>query len=146
MRIIQASLEHLDQLTPMFVDYREFYNAMPQQEDSKAFLTERLNKQEAIILLAIENDAALGFCLVYPSFSSVLLRPIWILNDMYVIEESRRKQVANTLLQAVAKQARENNAVRLRVSIHASNVIAQRMYESADFLEDKNFRSYILPL
>ncbi|HZJ92152.1 MAG TPA: GNAT family N-acetyltransferase [Thiopseudomonas sp.] len=146
MRIIQASLEHLDQLTPMFVDYREFYNAMPQQEDSKAFLTERLNKQEAIILLAIENDAALGFCLVYPSFSSVLLRPIWILNDMYVTEESRRKQVANKLLKALAKQARENNVVRLRVSIHASNEIAQRLYESADFLEDQNFRSYILPL
>ena len=146
MRIIQASLEHLDQLTPMFVDYREFYNAMPQQEDSKAFLTERLNKQEAIILLAIENDAALGFCLVYPSFSSVLLRPIWILNDMYVTEESRRKQVANKLLKALAKQARDNNVVRLRVSIHASNEIAQRLYESADFLEDQNFRSYILPL
>lgn len=146
MRIIQASLEHLDQLTPMFVDYREFYNAMPQQEDSKAFLTERLNKQEAIILLAIENDVALGFCLVYPSFSSVLLRPIWILNDMYVTEESRRKQVANKLLKALAKQARENNVVRLRVSIHASNEIAQRLYESADFLEDQNFRSYILPL
>ncbi|HKM37223.1 MAG TPA: GNAT family N-acetyltransferase [Thiopseudomonas sp.] len=146
MRIIQASLEHLDQLTPMFVDYREFYNAMPQQEDSRAFLTERLNKQEAIILLAIENDAALGFCLVYPSFSSVLLRPIWILNDMYVTEESRRKQVANKLLKALAKQARENNVVRLRVSIHASNEIAQRLYESADFLEDQNFRSYILPL
>ena len=130
----------------MFVDYREFYNAMPQQEDSKAFLTERLNKQEAIILLAIENDAALGFCLVYPSFSSVLLRPIWILNDMYVTEESRRKQVANKLLKALAKQARDNNVVRLRVSIHASNEIAQRLYESADFLEDQNFRSYILPL
>jgi len=146
MRIIQASLEHLDQLTPMFVDYREFYNAMPQQEDSKAFLSERLNKKEAIILLAFENDAPLGFCLVYPSFSSVLLRPIWILNDMYVTEESRRKQVANKLLQAVAKQARESNVVRLRVSIHASNEIAQRMYESANFLEDQNFRSYILPL
>ena len=146
MRIIQASLEHLDQLTPMFIRYREFYGAMPQQADSKKFLSERLEKQEAIILLALENDTALGFCLVYPSFSSVLLRPIWIINDMYVVEESRRKQVANQLLQQVAKQAREHNVVRLRVSIQANNAIARRLYEASDFVEDQHFRSYILPL
>ncbi len=146
MRIIQASLEHLDQLTPMFIRYREFYNAMPQQDESKDFLTQRLNKQEAIILLAIENDAPLGFCLVYPSFSSVLLRPIWIINDMYVTEESRRKQVAKKLLKDIEQRARAHDVVRLRVSIHASNEIAQRLYEASDFLEDQHFRSYILPL
>lgn len=65
---------------------------------------------------------------------------------MYVAEEARRKHIANQLLQTVAKQARDNNVVRLRVSIHASNHIAQRLYESADFLEDQHFRSYILPI
>lgn len=145
MRIIQASLEHLDQLTPMFIRYREFYNAMPQHELSKAFLSQRLKTKEAIVFMAIEADDPLGFCLIYPSFSSVLLRPIWIINDMYVTEVSRRKQVANQLIQKVAEQARDNNVVRLRVSIHASNAIAQRLYESADFLEDQHFRSYILP-
>lgn len=146
MRITQASLEHLDQLLPMFIRYREFYGAMPQQIDSKTFLTERISREEAIILLAFEHDLPMGFCLVYPSFSSVLLRPIWIINDMYVTEPSRRKQVAKQLLQAVAQQARENNVVRLRVSIHASHEIAQRLYSAADFIEDKQFTSYILPL
>ena len=61
MRIIPASLDHLDQLTPMFIRYRELYGAMPQAEASKDFLAERLNKQEAIILLAFEEDTLLGF-------------------------------------------------------------------------------------
>ncbi|QEY57836.1 GNAT family N-acetyltransferase [Pseudomonas sp. C27(2019)] len=146
MRIISAGLEHLDHLLPMFIRYRELYGAMPQLEASKDFLLERLNNKEAIILLAYENDTALGFCLVYPSFSSVSLRPIWIINDLYVAEEARRKQVANQLLKVVAEQARSNNVVRLRVSILASNDIAQRLYESAGFLEDKHFRNYILPI
>lgn len=146
MRIITANLDHLDQLTPMFIRYRELYGAMPQLDASKAFLTERLNKQEAIILLAYEEDTLLGFCLVYPSFSSVSLRPIWILNDLYVTEEARRKKVAQQLLKALTEQARSSDAVRLRVSIHASNEIAQRLYESAHFLEDQHFRNYILPL
>jgi hypothetical protein len=29
MRIIQATLEHLDLLTPLFVKYREFYGSLP---------------------------------------------------------------------------------------------------------------------
>lgn len=146
MRITTATLDNLDQLTPMFIHYRELYGAMPQPEASKKFLIERLKKQEAIILLAFEGDELLGFCLVYPSFSSVSLRPMWILNDLYVAEPVRRKQVAKQLLKAMAQQARDNNAVRLRVSINASNEIAQRLYETAEFSEDQNFRSYILPL
>lgn len=146
MRIIPASLEHLDQLTPMFIRYRELYGAMPQLEASKAFLAERLNQQEAIISLAFEEDTLLGFCLVYPSFSSVSLRPMWIINDLYVAEEARGKQVAQHLLTTISEQARAQDVVRLRVSIHASNDIAQRLYESANFLEDQHFRNYILPL
>ena len=146
MRIISADLDHLDQLTPMFVHYRELYGAMPQQDASKAYLTERLNKQEAIILLAIENETLLGFCLVYPSFSSVSLRPIWILNDLYVAEIHRRKQVAKKLLQAITEQARASDVVRIRVSVNANNEIAQRLYLSADFLEDQQFKNYILLL
>lgn len=146
MRIIPATSDHLDQLTPMFIHYRELYGAMPQLDASREYLAERLNKQEAIILLAFEEDTLLGFCLVYPSFSSVSLRPMWILNDLYVAEPVRRKQVAKQLLKAIAQQARDNNAVRLRVSISASNEIAQRLYEAAEFSEDQNFRNYILPL
>ena len=146
MRIVPAELDHLDRLAPMFVHYRELYGAMPQQAESKQYLAERIKKHEAIILLAFEADKLLGFCLVYPSFSSVSLRPIWILNDLYVIEGERRRKVAKQLLQAIAEQARANNVLRLRVSISANNVIAQRLYESAKFIEDQRFRNYILLL
>ncbi len=146
MRIINANLDHLDQLTPMFIRYRELYGAMPQAEASREYLTERLNKNEAIILLAFEQDTLLGFCLVYPSFSSVSLRPTWIINDLYVSEEARGQHIARKLLQEISQQAHGNQAVRLRVSVNANNEIAKRLYESADFLEDKHFRNYILPL
>ncbi len=146
MRIINANLDHLDQLTPMFIRYRELYGAMPQAEASREYLTERLNKNEAVILLAFEQDTLLGFCLVYPSFSSVSLRPTWIINDLYVSEEARGQHIARKLLQEISQQAHGNQAVRLRVSINANNEIAKRLYESADFLEDKHFRNYILPL
>lgn len=146
MRIISADVDHLDQLTPMFIHYRELYGAMPQPEASKDYLAERLNKKEAIIFLALEGDVALGFCLIYPSFSSVSLRPMWIINDLYVAEDARRKHVAQQLIQATAAHARSSGAVRLRVSISTSNEIAKRLYESEKFLEDQQFSNYILLL
>jgi len=37
MRITQATLEHLNLLTPLFVKYREFYGALPFPDSSRAF-------------------------------------------------------------------------------------------------------------
>ena len=46
MRITQATLEHLDLLTPLFVKYREFYGALPFPDSSRAFLEKRLRRKE----------------------------------------------------------------------------------------------------
>lgn len=36
MRIIKATLEHLDLLTPLFVKYREFYGQLPYPDEHRA--------------------------------------------------------------------------------------------------------------
>jgi hypothetical protein len=53
MRIIQATLEHLDLLTPLFVKYREFYGSLPYPDSSRAFLEKRLRRKESVIYLAL---------------------------------------------------------------------------------------------
>ena len=71
MRITQATLEHLDLLTPLFVKYREFYGALPFPDSSRAFLEKRLRRKESVIYLALADDddkKLLGFCQLYPSF------------------------------------------------------------------------------
>lgn len=37
MRIIKATLEHLDLLAPLFVKYREFYGQLPYPDSSARF-------------------------------------------------------------------------------------------------------------
>ena len=56
MRIIQATLEHLDLLTPLFVKYREFYGSLPYPDSSRAFLEKRLRRKESVIYLALPDD------------------------------------------------------------------------------------------
>lgn len=143
MRIVQATAEHLDQLTPLFVAYREFHGAMPAIEQSRDFLHQRITQQESNIYLAFQDDQLAGFCQVYPSFSSLSLRPIWILNDIFVREELRGKHIAEKLIAHVKEQAAASDVVRLRVSISQYNEVAQRLFESTGFNEDPVFRSYI---
>ena len=148
MRIIQATLEHLDLLTPLFVKYREFYGSLPYPDSSRAFLEKRLRRKESVIYLAMADheDKLLGFCQLYPSFSSLSLKRVWILNDIFVAEDARRQLVADGLLQQAKKLAKETNAVRLRVSTSIDNEVAQKVYESIGFHEDRKFKSYTLEL
>ena len=147
MRIVQATLEHLDLITPLFVKYREFYGELPFPESSRKFLEKRLSRKESVIYLAFPDDddtRLLGFCQLYPSFSSLSLKRVWILNDIYVAEDARRQLVADRLLQTAKKMARETNAVRMRVSTSSNNEVAQKVYESIGFVEDEQFKNYVL--
>lgn len=149
MRIVQATLDHLDMLTPLFVKYREFYGELPFPDSSRKFLEKRLSRKESIIYLALADDddtKILGFCQLYPSFSSLSLKRVWILNDIYVAEDARRQLVADRLLQTAKKMAKETNAVRMRVSTSAGNEVAKKVYESIGFREDSEFVNYILPI
>lgn len=149
MRIVQATLEHLDLLTPLFVKYREFYGELPFPDSSRAFLEKRLRRDESVIYLALhdEDDSKLlGFCQLYPSYSSLSLKRVWILNDIYVAEDARRQLVADHLIQKAKKMARESQAVRMRVSTSSNNEVAQKVYESIGFKEDTQFKNYVLPI
>ncbi|WP_421548966.1 GNAT family N-acetyltransferase [Pseudomonas sp. QD4] len=148
MRITQATLEHLDLLTPLFVKYREFYGALPYPDSSRAFLEKRLCRKESVIYLALSDDdnKLLGFCQLYPSFSSLSLKRVWILNDIYVAEDARRQLVADNLIRTAKKMAKETHAVRMRVSTSSDNEVAQKTYESIGFREDTEFKNYVLPI
>ena len=148
MRIVQATLEHLDLLTPLFIKYRDFYGELPFPDSSRKFLETRLKRKESVIYLALadDEDKLLGYCQLFPSYSSLSLKRVWILNDIFVAEDARRQLVADRLIQQAKKLAKETNAVRLRVSTSIHNEVAQKVYESIGFREDSKFKNYTLEL
>ena len=149
MRIIKATLEHLDLLAPLFVRYREFYGQLPYPDSSRDFLEKRLKRDESVIYLALpDNDSTklMGFCQLYPSFSSLSLKRVWIVNDIYVAEDYRRMLVADNLMREAKKMARATHAVRLRASTSNDNEVAMKTYESMGFRPDTEFKNYTLPI
>jgi GNAT superfamily N-acetyltransferase len=143
----QAGLDDLERIVPLFDAYRQFYNQPPDLDLARAFLRDRLRNHESVIFLALDPQGeALGFTQLYPSFSSGAARRIFILNDLYVIPEARRRKVGHALLEAVAEFGRRNGAVRLTLSTALSNSSAQALYERAGWKRDSVFCAYNLPL
>jgi ribosomal protein S18 acetylase RimI-like enzyme len=144
--IRRAGLADLDLIVPLFDAYRQFYRQPPDLEIARCFLLERLERNESVIFVAIDGDAALGFTQLYPSFSSVSLARIFVLNDLFVSPQARRRGVGRLLLEATAKFGRNAGATRLVLSTELTNKTAQSLYEQLGWKRDTLFCSYELPL
>lgn len=130
------------------MDYREHFGQLPYPDSSRKFLEKRISRKESVIYLAMadDEDKILGFCQLYSSFSSLSLKRVWILNDIYVCQDARRQLVADRLIQTAKQMAKETNAVRLRVASSVDNEVAHKLYESIGFKEDTEFKSFVLSI
>jgi len=53
------------------------------------------------------------------------MKPIWILNDLFVAEDARRRGVGERLLRAARDHGQRTGAARLALSTAVSNTTAQ---------------------
>ena len=142
MQIQRATREHLEALTPLFNAYRVFYKQESDTAAAKMFLNERFEKQDSVIFLAKdEADNALGFTQLYPSFSSVAMKRVYILNDLFVTPEARGKQAGTALLEQAKSFAKEHGARGLVLETGADNP-AQKLYEKNGWTQDPSLHYY----
>jgi ribosomal protein S18 acetylase RimI-like enzyme len=113
---------------------------------ARTFLLARFANRESTLFIAHQGEMAIGFAQLYPSFSSVSLARIFILNDLFVQEQARRTGVASSLLSAAATFAVSLGAVRLSLSTALTNDAAQALYRSAGWNRDQQFSVYHLVL
>ncbi|HEY9744592.1 MAG TPA: GNAT family N-acetyltransferase [Oculatellaceae cyanobacterium] len=142
--IIQADVEHLDDAAILFDQYRQFYGQSSNLPAAKHFLFERTINKESVIYLAIDSSRgqAVGFMQLYPSFSSVSLESLWILNDLYVAPSARRRGIGRALMQTALNLAKQRGDKGICLSTTVSNTTAQRLYESMGFQQDREFLTY----
>ena len=141
--ISRASVSDLAELHPLVEKYREFYK-QPENPKTVQFLTDRLENDEAVVFIARIDGNPVGFTMIYPTFSTVSLSAVWLLNDLYVAETSRGQGVANLLMDAAETAAREAGATRIFLRTAHDNTPAQALYESRGWKQDEVFRRYDL--
>ena len=146
VEVRQATVADLNLLVPLFDAYRRFYRQPSEPERARRFLLERLEHSQSVVFLAFEDAVAIGFTQLYPSFSSGAMAPIFILNDLFVAPEVRRRGAGSALLQAAAQYGRSAGALRLVLSTEIANTTAQSLYERTGWKRDTVFCVYQLAL
>ncbi len=141
MTIIQASTEQLDHLVPLFDGYRIFYRQDSNTQRARDFLSERLTKQDAIIYIAYIEDKAVGFTQLFPSFSSISMQPLYVLNDLFVDENYRKQKIGVALLNKAKQLCREQNYKGLALQTETTNP-AQHLYESLGWKKDTDLQYF----
>ncbi|MFZ1024076.1 MAG: GNAT family N-acetyltransferase [Thermoplasmata archaeon] len=136
---VQAS--EVGAVVPLFDAYRQFYRQPSDRRRSRAFLAARLRTQESAIFVARVATRPVGFMQLYPTFSSISLEPIWILNDLYVVPRARRQGIGGCLLKRAQKFAQDTGAAAILLETASGNP-ARKLYESLGWQLDQEFGHY----
>lgn len=135
MNITLATIEHLDDLIPLFNNYRIFYRQESNPEGAKNFLKERLTKQDSIIYIAYIDNVAVGFTQLYFLFSSVSMTPMYLLNDLYIDKNYRGRSIGTSLMNKAKTLCKEKGYKGIIIQTEVTNP-AQHLYQREGFVKD----------
>lgn len=139
----QATLSDLETVSSLFDAYRVFYEQKSDPAAARQFMEERLSRGDSTIFLALDDDdRGLGFTQLYPLFSSVRMRSIWLLNDLYVAKDARRMGVAHALMLHAQDFAKESGAAGLELATAKDNDTAKSVYQDLGWKLDTEFDHY----
>jgi len=141
-----ASLDDAEAIAPLLDKYRQFYGESSDLARSLEFIKQRFFLGESVIVVAEFNHEIIGFTQLYPSFSSVTLQRLWILNDLYVEASKRKKGAGLALLNAAKTFAQSTNAKQLFIEGADDNPRARDLYTRFGFIENTAYHYYHLPL
>jgi GNAT superfamily N-acetyltransferase len=135
----QAVLADLDALATLFDAYRRFQGRPADLSAARDFLRARFDHGESIVFIAEVDGGPAGFAQLFPSFSSVALRRVYILNDLFVEGWARRRHVASRLLEAVEAYAWSLGASRVTLNVARANTDAQALYDARGWTRDDQY-------
>jgi ribosomal protein S18 acetylase RimI-like enzyme len=139
----KATLNDAQPIGHLFDQYRQFYEQPADLATATAFIRERMERNESVILYACgPAGEPLGFCQLYPSFCSVAAARIYALYDLFVVPRLRQSGIGKALMLAAHDQARADGMARMDLTTAKTNLKAQALYESLGWQRDEVFFAY----
>lgn len=146
MQVVRAQKDHAEALIPLFDSYRQGYGVNSNLSLAEEFICARLANQDTCLLIAIEQEYAVGFAHLYYSYSSVAAKRLLILNDLFVAPRARRRGVGYALLQAAEAYACEAGCRGIKLETQNQNLAAKNLYEKAGYVRHLSAEVYFLNL
>jgi len=146
MILNKATIKDLDLITPLFDLYRQFYKQSSDPDSAKEFLCARIDNNESVIFWALDenNISGMGFVQLYPIFSSVGMKRLWLLNDLYVHTDYRKMGVGEALMEKARELAAETKAKGIILETEKTNAQAQNLYDKLGYKRDKDHYYFYL--
>jgi GNAT superfamily N-acetyltransferase len=136
----------LADLLPMMRAYCDFYEVAPNDTDLEGLARALIADpdREGIQLIARGDDGEpLGFATVFWSWQTLSAARVAVMNDLFVVPETRKQGVGRALIEECRRRAREHGAAELVWETALDNETAQRLYRSAN-AEESRWISYSL--
>ena len=134
--IAPATRDDLDDALPLFAGYQRFYAGEARDDDhNRAFLSRFVApSDDGLLLLARDDDdgGALGFANLYWTFSSTTAEEHALMNDLFVSDQARGKDVGHALIEAARAAAAARGMKDMSWMTALDNRRAQRLYERFD--------------
>lgn len=131
--IRRLTIQDVQTLAPLFDAYRQFYRQTPDLQGAITFLMDRIKNDEATIYGYYTGNQLAGFTLLYPMFSSVRMRPFYLLNDLFVLPEYRNAHAGRALLEYCKAMAKKENQAGIMLETEKSNQVGNHLYPGVGF-------------
>lgn len=129
--------------TDAFSELRCAYGAAPRLDGyPRAYFVHWQIERHIDQIGAFDGNNHIGFVQLYPTYSSVAMKPKLILNDMFVELSHRRSGAARSLLSAAEQLARGLGAISLVLATRLDNEAARRLYQRTGWTREESFTYY----
>lgn len=143
MRTIkQATTQHLDAIAGLFNQYRMWYGKDSDLAGARKFLESRMQNNESVIFVAVEQEQVVAFTQLYPLFSSTRMKRLWLLNDLFVDAEHRGRGHSKALLERAKAFCVETEACGFMLETAKSNDIGNVLYPAVGMQLNTGFNFY----
>ncbi len=143
-----AIVEDIPELVRLYVAYRLFYGEPAVADAALEFVTDRIQRSAGEYFLARASPASaiagapappIAFMHLMPSTNTLAMRPVWLLEDLYVEPAARNQGIATALLRHAEAFALATGAERITLSTAHDNQAAQRIYKKLGYVREEHF-------
>ena len=90
----------------------------------------------------MEEGDLVGFVQLYPLFSSTRMKKLWLLNDLFVVENFRGKGISKQLIEKCKDVCDDTGACGLMLETAKTNKTGNSLYVKTGFILDADHNYY----
>ncbi len=146
MKVVPAADSHLPEMVEIWKEFMDLHSDLDPflerrdngHEHFKKYLKERIDSDDATVLVATDDDKVIGFSIVYISNHPPVLKVerYGHIDSLAVRSEYRRRGVGTAILDKIHEWLESRSIDRIQLNVLPNNV------EASSFWRKKGFRDF----